>query len=60
MDRARAMGARELYLRTSRELEDAVRLYRRVGFKRISRNPFGFCRMCRDSITMKIDLARKA
>ncbi|MGD1047243.1 MAG: bifunctional helix-turn-helix transcriptional regulator/GNAT family N-acetyltransferase [Candidatus Krumholzibacteriaceae bacterium] len=60
MDRARAMGARELYLRTSLELEDAVRLYRRVGFKKVTRDPLGCCRMCRESITMKIDLVRKA
>ena len=58
IDRARAMGARELYLRTSPELEDAVRLYRRAGFKRIARDPLGCCRMCHKSFTMRIDLVR--
>jgi GNAT superfamily N-acetyltransferase len=57
-DRARSMGARELYLRTSPELEDAVRLYRRVGFRKTACDPLGCCRMCRGSITMRIGLVR--
>ena len=60
IDRARATGVGELYLRTSLELEDAIRLYRRVGFKRVTRNPLEYCRVCRQCITMKFDLARKA
>ena len=59
MDRARSMGARDLYLRTSLELKDACRLYRRIGFKRIARDPLPYHRMCRESIAMKIELARK-
>jgi GNAT superfamily N-acetyltransferase/DNA-binding MarR family transcriptional regulator len=58
IDRARSMGARELYLRTSPGLEDAVRLYRRVGFRKIARDPLGCCRMCPGSFTMRIDLVR--
>jgi len=58
IDRARSMGARMLYLRTSPELADAIRLYRRAGFKRIARDPLGCCTMCRKSFTMRIDLAR--
>jgi len=56
--RARSMGARELLLRTSPELADAIRLYRRAGFKRIARDPLGCCKMCRASFTMRIDLVR--
>jgi len=59
IDRARSMGARDLYLRTDPVLEDAVRLYRRVGFRRIARDPLGYCRMCRECITMRIDIVRK-
>ncbi len=58
IDRARSMGARELYLRTDPVLRDAIRLYRRTGFRRIGRSPLAYCRMCRECITMKIDLAR--
>jgi ribosomal protein S18 acetylase RimI-like enzyme/DNA-binding MarR family transcriptional regulator len=58
IDRARSMGARELHLRTSPELADAIRLYRRAGFKRIARDPLGCCRMCRKSFTMRINLVR--
>jgi len=58
IERARSMGARELYLRTSPELEAAIRLYRRVGFKRIARDPLGRCEMCRGGITMRIKLER--
>ena len=56
--RARSMGARELYLRTDLVLEDAIRLYRRVGFRRAARDPLEYCRMCRECITMRIDLVR--
>jgi ribosomal protein S18 acetylase RimI-like enzyme len=52
------MGARELYLRTDLVLEDAIRLYRRVGFRRVARDPLEYCRMCRECITMRIDLVR--
>jgi ribosomal protein S18 acetylase RimI-like enzyme len=58
IERARSMGARELYLRTSPALADAIRLYRRAGFKRIARDPLGRCRMCGKSFTMRIDLVR--
>jgi len=58
IERARSMGARELYLRTSPELEAAVRLYRRVGFKRIASNPLGCCTMCRGGFTMRTRLVR--
>jgi ribosomal protein S18 acetylase RimI-like enzyme len=58
IERARAMGARELYLRTSPMLEDAMRLYRRAGFKRVARDPLGCRPMCRESVTMRTDLAR--
>jgi len=58
MDRARSMGARELYLRTDRALEDAIRLYRRIGFRRAARDPLEYCRMCRECVTMRIDLVR--
>jgi GNAT superfamily N-acetyltransferase/DNA-binding MarR family transcriptional regulator len=57
IDRVRSMGVRELYLRTSPELRAAGRLYRRLGFKRIARDPLGCCRMCRESFTMRIKLA---
>lgn len=60
IDRARSMGARMLFLRTSPELVDAVRLYRRAGFKRIASDPLGCCTMCRKSFTMRIDLDRGA
>ena len=56
MERARSMGARELYLRTSHELRGAIRLYRRAGFRRIARDPLGCCHMCRESVTMKKSL----
>ena len=56
IDRARSMGARELYLRTSPELEPAVRLYRRAGFKRVAGDPLGSCEMCRGCITMRKEL----
>jgi N-acetylglutamate synthase-like GNAT family acetyltransferase len=56
--RARSMGARMLFLRTSPELADAIRLYRRAGFRRIASDPLGCCKMCRKSFTMKIDLVR--
>jgi GNAT superfamily N-acetyltransferase/DNA-binding PadR family transcriptional regulator len=58
IDRARSMGARELYLRTDLELRDAIRLYRRAGFRRVGRSPLAYCRMCRECITMRIDLVR--
>ena len=56
--RARSMGARELYLRTDLVLRDAIRLYRRAGFRRVARDPLEYCRMCRECITMRIDLVR--
>jgi hypothetical protein len=49
-----------LFLRTSPELADAIRLYRRAGFRRIARDPLGCCTMCRKSFTMRIDLGRDA
>jgi GNAT superfamily N-acetyltransferase len=60
IDRARSMGARMLFLRTSPVLADAIRLYRRAGFKRIASDPLGCCTMCRKSFTMRIDLGRDA
>jgi ribosomal protein S18 acetylase RimI-like enzyme len=60
MDRARSMGARDLYLRTSLELKDAYRLYRRIGFTRIPRDPLPYHRMCRESIAMRISLVKGA
>ena len=56
--RARSMGARELYLRTDLALRDALRLYRRTGFRRIARDPLEPCCMCRACIPMKLDLVR--
>lgn len=60
ISRASSMGALMLYLRTSPELADAVRLYRRAGFRRIASDPLGCCTMCRKSFTMRIDLGRGA
>jgi ribosomal protein S18 acetylase RimI-like enzyme len=37
MTRARKRGAKTLYLETSRILEPAVRLYKKLGFKEIER-----------------------
>jgi len=58
IERARALGASELHLRTSPDLADAIRLYRRAGFKRIARDPLGRCSMCSESFTMRINLVR--
>ncbi len=59
VDRARSMGARELYLRTDLVLEDAIRLYRRAGFRRVAHDPLPGCLMCRQCIPMRLDLSRK-
>jgi len=59
IDRARSMGARELYLRTDNVLRDAIRLYRRAGFRRIKHDPLPGCLMCRQCIPMKLNLVRK-
>ena len=60
IDRARSMGARDLRLRTDLALEDAIRLYRRAGFRRVARDPLPGCLMCRQCIPMKLGLVRKA
>jgi len=59
IERARSMGARELHLRTDLVLEDAIRLYRRAGFRRVARGPIPGCHMCRECIPMKLSLVRK-
>ncbi len=59
IDRARSMGGRELYLRTDLSLAEAVRLYRRAGFRRVGHDPLPTTLMCRPCIPMKLNLVRK-
>jgi DNA-binding MarR family transcriptional regulator/GNAT superfamily N-acetyltransferase len=53
---ARDRGAPALYLQTSPRLADAVRLYRRLGFRALKRNPLPRPEYARCSITMALDL----
>ena len=54
--RAQDRGARRLYLQTNPRLRDANRLYRRLGFRRVSRSPLGPDKYRRHSIVMRLNL----
>lgn len=56
MVRARKSGARTLYLETSRSLEPAVRLYKKLGFKEITRPSETETQRC--DLCMEIKLTR--
>jgi len=58
--RARDWGAPALYLQTSPRLDGAVRLYRKLGFRQLKRNPLPRAEYARQSITMVLDLAGPA
>ncbi len=55
--RAQATGSTWLYLQTSPRLEEALRLYRRLGFRRVRKNPLPRPEYDRCSVTMRLKLA---
>jgi GNAT superfamily N-acetyltransferase len=59
IERARRLGAGRLYLQTSPVLEDAIRIYRRLGFRQVKRNPLPRPTYERCSITMALNLGRR-
>jgi ribosomal protein S18 acetylase RimI-like enzyme/DNA-binding MarR family transcriptional regulator len=54
--RARAMGAPTLFLQTSPEMKDAIRFYRRLGFRRARALPLPRPAYARESITLALRL----
>ena len=52
--RARSFGAGPLYLRTSPRLTAANRLYRKLGFRKTSKSPFGGEPFRRETFVMKL------
>jgi DNA-binding MarR family transcriptional regulator/ribosomal protein S18 acetylase RimI-like enzyme len=54
--RARDTGARWLYLQTNPRLRPANRLYRRLGFRRVSRSPLPPDTYRRHSVVMRLSL----
>jgi GNAT superfamily N-acetyltransferase len=56
IERAREWGAPRLYLQTSPVLEDALRVYRKLGFRLLKSHPLPRPEYQRDSITMALAL----
>ena len=56
IERSRRAGADRLWLRTSPLLEDADRLYRRLGFRLVKRHPFPETTYSRKTFTMTLKL----
>ena len=56
IERVRAAGAPHLWLRTSKHLRAAGRLYRSFGFRRTRRHPFPDDTYQRETFTMVLDL----
>ncbi|MFH1142994.1 MAG: helix-turn-helix domain-containing GNAT family N-acetyltransferase, partial [Candidatus Eisenbacteria bacterium] len=56
IDKARAMGTDRLFLRTSPRLKEALRLYRRLGFRKLRTDPLPCPLYHRCSLTMTLDL----
>lgn len=56
IDRAKELGAAELYLQTNAKLKAANHLYRKYGFKKTNKNPFDPSRYRRQTFVMKLDL----
>ncbi len=54
IERARALGARTLYLQTSPKLTAANKLYRKVGFRKASTSPLDSTAFRRETIIMKL------
>lgn len=54
--RAKNLGVKELYLRTSPLLEQANRLYKKAGFVKVTENPFPGKKFHRDTYTMKMKI----
>ena len=59
IDRARALGARTLFLATSPKLVPALRLYVKLGFKKTGDRPRGLPAFKRRTIIMKRNLPSK-
>ena len=55
IDRARELGAAELYLQTNTKLKAANHLYRKFGFKKTIKSPFDPSRYNRPTFVMKLD-----
>jgi ribosomal protein S18 acetylase RimI-like enzyme len=56
IERARKAGVDRLWLRTSPLLKPAVRLYHRLGFRRVKLHPFSDDTYCRETFTMVLHL----
>lgn len=56
MERARSLDAETLYLQTSPKLEVANLLYKKLGFKKVSKHPLDSARYQRCTIVMKKEL----
>ena len=56
IDRARELGAAELYLQTNTKLKAANHLYRKFGFKKTIKSPFDPSRYNRPTFVMKLNL----
>jgi ribosomal protein S18 acetylase RimI-like enzyme len=56
IERTRAGGGVQLWLRTSPHLQAACHLYRSLGFRRVRRHPFPAAAYQRETIVMKLDL----
>jgi len=54
IERARAFGARALYLQTSPKLVAANKLYRKLGFRKCSKSPFDSDAFRRETFVMKL------
>ncbi|RJP81204.1 MAG: GNAT family N-acetyltransferase [Candidatus Zixiibacteriota bacterium] len=57
VERACREGAREIFLQTSPLLKPALRLYRKMGFKKQARYPLPRPDYGRDSLTLRLELA---
>ncbi len=56
IDRARELGAAELYLQTNSKLKAANHLYRKFGFRKTNKSPFDPSRYNRPTFVMKLNL----
>ena len=52
-----ALGARTLFLASSRQLVPAIRLYETLGFKHLSPDEWPFMRFARADVFMRLDLS---
>lgn len=58
IERAGEIGSGDLYLRTSPRLRAALRLYRRLGFRKVPGSPLPGPQYSRETITMRLEQGR--